>query len=63
MLQPGGEEKPRAWAWYPAGVMAVLAVIMGLTAGPVPGLVIPILLIAAGLVMVGWTVLARRSTS
>ena len=59
----GPEEKPRAWAWYPAGVMAVLAVIMGLTAGPVPGLVIPILLIAAGLVMVGWTVLARRSTS
>jgi uncharacterized membrane protein HdeD (DUF308 family) len=59
----GPEEKPRAWAWYPAAVMAVLAVIMGITAGPLPGIVLPVLLIAAGLVMVGWTFLAKRSAS
>lgn len=54
-------EKPRTWAWYPAGVMAVLAVIMGITSGPLPGIIFPILLIAAGLVMVGYTVLAKRN--
>ncbi len=60
-LLVGPGEKPRTWAWYPAGVMGALAVITGVTAGPLPGIIFPILLIAAGLVMVGWTVLAKRS--
>jgi len=60
-LLVGPGEKPRTWAWYPAGVMGVLAVIMGITAGPLPGIIFPVLLIAAGLVMVGWTFLAKRS--
>jgi len=60
-LLVGPGEKPRTWAWYPAGVMGALAVIFGFTAGPLPGIIFPILLIAAGLVMVGWTVLAKRS--
>ena len=61
-LLTGPGERPRTWAWYPAGVMGVLAVIMGITAGPLPGIAFPILLIAAGVVMVGWTFLAKRST-
>jgi len=61
-LLTGPDEKTRTWAWYPAGVLGVLAVIMGITAGPLPGITFPILLIAAGVVMVGWTFLAKRST-
>ncbi len=59
MNEPGG--RPRTWAWYPAGAMAVLAVIIASTSGPLTGLIWPILLIGAGLVMVAWTLVARRS--
>jgi uncharacterized membrane protein HdeD (DUF308 family) len=61
LTSPG--EKQRTWAWYPAGVMGVLAVIMAFTTGPVPGIAFPILLIGAGLVMVAWTFLSKRSIS
>ena len=54
-------ERPRTWAWWPAGVLAVVAVIIATSAGPLPGIIWPILLIGAGLVMVAWTLVARRS--
>jgi hypothetical protein len=57
--EPGA--RPRTWAWYPAGAMVVLALLIATTAGPLPGLIWPILLIGAGLVMVAWTLVARRS--
>lgn len=50
----------RAWAWYPAGILALLAVIFGATSEPLPGIIWPILLIAAGLVLVGWTLLRPK---
>jgi hypothetical protein len=52
---------PRDWAWYPAGALAVVAVIVGLTSGPVPGILWPVLLIAAGAVLVVLTLLRRRN--
>lgn len=60
LLAPAGEHQ-RAWAWYPAGVMAALAVIIGLTAAPLPGVIFPIVLIAVGLILVAWTFLGKRS--
>ena len=54
-------ERPRTWAWWPAGVMAVLALIVATTSSPLPGFIWPILLIGAGLLMVAWTLVAKRS--
>ena len=52
---------PRAWAWYPAMGMVVLATIVAATAGPLPGIIWPILLIGSGLVLVAWTLVGRRA--
>jgi hypothetical protein len=40
--------------------MAVLALIIATTSAPLPGFIWPILLIAAGLLMVAWTLVAKR---
>lgn len=58
LVRPG--EAPRSWAWWPAGSLAVLALIVATTAGPLTGLVWPILLIGAGLVMVASTMLRKN---
>jgi len=55
-------DRSRAWAWYPALAMVVLAVIVASTATPLPGILWPILLIAAGVAMVGWTLLGKRTS-
>jgi hypothetical protein len=59
LVQPG--QPQRAWAWWPAGSLAVLAVIISVTADPLTGIIWPIILIAAGLFLVGWTVFAKRA--
>ncbi len=58
LTRPG--EQPRTWAWWPAGSLAVLATIVISTAGPLPGLIWPILLIGAGLMMVAWTLFHKN---
>ncbi len=57
-VRPG--EHSRAWAWYPAGGLAVMAVIFAATAGPLPGLIWPLALIAAGAALVAWTVIKKK---
>lgn len=59
-VRPG--DRSRSWAWYPALAMLVLAAIVASTAGPLPGLIWPILLIAAGLGMVAWTLMGKRAS-
>jgi hypothetical protein len=58
--RPG--ERSRAWAWYPALAMVVLAAIIASTATPLPGIIWPIILIVAGLAMVAWTVVGKRAS-
>ena len=60
-LTAGTTEKPRTWAWWPAGIMAVLAVIVGLTSSPLEGILWPIVLIGAGLVMVAYTLVNKKA--
>jgi hypothetical protein len=60
-LTANAVEKPRTWAWWPAGVLAVLAVIIATTSSPVEGFIWPILLIGAGLVMVAYTLVNKRA--
>jgi hypothetical protein len=59
-VRPG--EHSRSWAWYPALAMVVLAAIVASTAGPLPGIIWPIILIVAGLGMVAWTFLGKRAS-
>jgi hypothetical protein len=54
-------ERSRAWAWYPAVALVVLATIVVITAGPLPGIIWPIVLIGAGLVLVAWTLVGKRT--
>lgn len=56
----GPDEKSRSWAWYPAVSLAVLTLIVGTTAGPLPGIIWPIVLICAGLLLVGWTLYGKK---
>jgi hypothetical protein len=60
-LTAGPTEHPRTWAWWPAGVLAVLGVIVAGTAGSLEGLVWPILLIGAGLIMVAYTLVNKKA--
>jgi len=60
-LLAGPADKPRTWAWWPAGSLAVLAVIVATTTGPLPGLIWPILLIGSGLLMVVWTLFRKNA--
>ena len=53
--------RPTAWAKYPAGVMAVIGVIM-LAVGGSTGIILPLLLVAAGAVMVAINLLPKRTS-
>jgi hypothetical protein len=59
LVQPGRPQ--RAWAWWPAGALAVLAVIVAASAQPLTGIVWPILLISAGALLIVWTFFGKRA--
>jgi hypothetical protein len=54
-------DRPRTWAWWPAGSLAVLSIIVSASLQPLQGWVWPLALIVAGLVMVGWSFFRRNA--